>query len=126
MQILAIILNNKRWTMIIILLLYSVWQTAQVNSLGGDIKKLKVECQDKVKTEVAKAVKPYEQAIAKAQDKANQASADYEQLKSEQLVKNEVVIKEVQKIIDRPVYRNTCIDDDGLRQLNSLIPKNTS
>ncbi len=44
MQILAFILNNKRWTMIIILLLYSVWQTAQVNSLSGDIKKLKVEC----------------------------------------------------------------------------------
>lgn len=112
--------------MIIILLLYSVWQTAQVNSLGGDLKKLKVECQNKVKAEVAKAVKPYEQAIAQAQEKANQASANYEKLKSEQRVKNEVVIKEVQKIIDRPVYRNICIDDDGLRQLNSLISKNTS
>ena len=40
--------------------------------------------------------------------------------------KNKVVIKEVQKIIDRPVYRNICIDADGVSAINSLIPKNTS
>ena len=61
--------------------------------------------------------------LIKAQDKANQASADYEKLKSEQRVKNKVVIKEVQKIIDRPVYRNICIDADGVSAINSLIPK---
>lgn len=61
-------------------------QTAQVNSLGGDIKKLKVECQNKVKTEVAKAIKPYEQAIAKAQAEALAKEKTYQSnlLKAEQ------------------------------------------
>lgn len=86
MQILAFILNNKRWTMIIVLLLYSVWQTAQVNSLAGDLAKLKIECQTKVKTEVAKAVKTYEKAIAKAQTEALAKEKTYQDnlLKAEQ------------------------------------------
>ena len=72
--------------MIIVLLLYSVWQTAQLNSLAGDIKKLKVECQYKVKTEVTKAVKPYEQAIVKAQAEALAKEKMYQSnlLKAEQ------------------------------------------
>lgn len=56
----------------------------------------------------------------------NQVSADYEQVKSEQRIKVETVTREVQKIIDRPVYNNVCLDDDGLQQLNSLITGNTS
>ncbi|MNR67848.1 hypothetical protein D3C85_1920630 [compost metagenome] len=48
-------------------------------------------------------------------------SADYEQLKSEQRTKVEYVEREVQKIIERPVYLNRCIDSDGVYQINSLI-----
>ncbi|WP_353170825.1 hypothetical protein [Acinetobacter rudis] len=72
--------------MIIVLLLYSLFQTWQSNHLAGDIKKLKVECQDKVKTEVAKAIKPYEQAIAKAHAEALAKEKIYQSnlLKAEQ------------------------------------------
>ena len=45
---------------------------------------------------------------------------------SKQHVQVETVTREVQKIIDRPVYLNHCFDDDGLQQLNSLITGNTS
>lgn len=80
---------------------------------------------EKAKAVVA-AVQPYINSAQKQQSQFNKVSADYEKLKSEQRVKNKVVIKEVQKIIDRPVYRNICIDADGVSAINSLIPKNTS
>lgn len=72
--------------MIIILLLYSFFQTWQSNSLTGDLAKQKAECQDKVKTEVAKAVKPYQEAIVKAKVQALAKEKIYQSnlLKAEQ------------------------------------------
>ncbi len=49
-------------------------------------------------------------------------SADYEAAKSEQHVQVETVTREVQKIIDRPVYLNHCFDDDGLSNSTHLSP----
>ena len=112
---LYLIWKYKYWIAIAVLSFICFWMSAQLNK--ADAEKTKA---------VAAAVQPYIDSVQKQQDQFNKVSADYEKLKSEQRVKNEVVIKEVQKIIDRPVYRNICIDDDGLRQLNSLIPKNTS
>ncbi|EXT35294.1 hypothetical protein J811_3565 [Acinetobacter sp. 25977_8] len=48
-------------------------------------------------------------------------SADYEQVKAEQSTKVEYIEREVQKIVERPVYKSSCIDDDGVQQLNELI-----
>ncbi len=48
-------------------------------------------------------------------------SADYEKLRSEQNTKVETVTREVQKIVERPIFLNSCIDDDGVYQINSLI-----
>ena len=60
--------NNKRWTLIIVLLIYAVFQTWQSNSLAGDLNKVNSECKTKVQQEVDKAVKPYETAITKAKE----------------------------------------------------------
>lgn len=60
-------------------------------------------------------------ALKQANDKANQVSADYEQLKATQQVKTETIRSEVQKIVERPVYRNVCFDDGGLQQLGKAI-----
>jgi hypothetical protein len=60
-------------------------------------------------------------ALAEAQYQINQVSADYEQYKLEERTKVEYVEREVQKIVERPIYLNRCIDTDGLQQINSLI-----
>lgn len=60
--------NNKRWTLIIVLLIYAVFQTWQSNSLAGDLNKAKADCKTKVQQEVDKAVKPYQDAITKAKE----------------------------------------------------------
>ena len=60
-------------------------------------------------------------ALTEKQNQFNQVSADYEKLRSEQNTKVETVTREVQKIVERPIYFNRCIDDDGVHQINSLI-----
>lgn len=60
--------NNKRWTLIIVLLIYAMFQTWQSNSLAGDLNKAKADCKTKVQQEVDKAVKPYQDAITNAKE----------------------------------------------------------
>lgn len=68
MPLLYWIWNNKRWTLIIVLLIYAVFQTWQSNSLAGDLSKAKADCKTKVQQEVDKAVKPYQDAITNAKE----------------------------------------------------------
>lgn len=64
MPILYWIWNNKRWTLIILLLIYALFQTWQSNSLTGDLNKAKANCD----VRVAEAIAPYETAITKAKE----------------------------------------------------------
>lgn len=51
-------------------------------------------------------------------------SVAHEQFKQRERVVYEVITETVDKIIDRPVYRNVCIDPDGLRALNAAVNGN--
>ena len=64
MPFLLLIWNNKRWTLIILLLIYAVFQTWQSNSLTGDLNKAQANCD----VRVAEAIAPYEAAITKAKE----------------------------------------------------------
>lgn len=75
----------------------------------------------KCTTQIQKIELAQQTALKQANDKANQASADYEQLKATQQVKIQTVRDTVQKIVERPVYRNVCLDSDGLQQLGKAI-----
>jgi len=118
MPILYLILNNKRWALIIIFLIYSIFQTWQSNSLASDLNNAEIACEAKVQKEVTKAIKPYKEAEEAAKDKAQKASEDYEQTKETERVKTETITRTVQKIVERPIYINTCLDDDGVRLIN--------
>lgn len=111
--------NNKRWTLILLLLIYGFFQTWQSNSLAGDLSKAKADCKIKVQKEVDKAVKPYKDAEQEAQEQAQKAGEDYEQTKETERVKTETITREVQKIIERPVYLNNCFDDAGVSAVNA-------
>jgi chromosome condensin MukBEF ATPase and DNA-binding subunit MukB len=120
MPLLYWIWNNKRWTLIIVLLIYGFFQTWQSNSLTGDLNKANADCKTKVQQEVDKAVKPYLDAEKKAQELANKAGEQYEESKEVERVKTETITREVQKIVERPVYINTnCFDDDGVSAVNA-------
>ncbi|HGU9778706.1 TPA: hypothetical protein ACNFON_002363 [Acinetobacter baumannii] len=111
------ILLNKRWTAIAILLVLLLIQTAITNHYVNKLKQADQQCLAQIQDIERKQVK----ALAEAQNQINQVSADYEQLKSEQRTKVEYVEREVQKIIERPVYKSACVDADGVQQINDLI-----
>lgn len=64
MPILLWIWNNKRWTLIIVLLLCLFFQTWHVNSLAGDLRKAETACDARV----TKSIKPYQDSIVKAKE----------------------------------------------------------
>lgn len=111
------ILLNKRWTAIAILFVLLFIQTAITNHYVKKLKQSDQQCLAQIQDIERKQVK----ALAEAQNKINQVSADYEQYKSEQRTKVEYVEREVQKIVEHPVYKSACVDADGVQQINDLI-----
>lgn len=116
MPLLLLIWNNKRWSLIVVLFFVIACQLFQANRLAGDLRKADVKCQDKID----KKLKPYLDAEKEAQEKANQAGEQYEESKEVERVKTETITREVQKIVERPVYIHTnCFDGDGVSTVNT-------
>lgn len=122
MPILIVLWKYKHWIAIAIFFVLWLGQVAYTNHLSGKLRKASEQCTAKIQDIEQKHLK----ALTEKQNQINQMSSDYEATKSEQRVQVETVTREVQKIIDRPVYLNHCFDDDGLQQLNSLIASGTS
>ncbi|MDN8335741.1 hypothetical protein QZK87_13685 [Acinetobacter baumannii] len=111
------ILLNKRWSLIILLTVLYFIQIGYTNYLAGKLKQADQQCIAQIQDIERKQVK----ALAEAQNELNKVSADYEQVKAEQNTKVEYIEREVQKMVERPVYKSSCIDDDGVYQINDLI-----
>lgn len=68
--------------------------------------------------DIAKAIKPYVDAEREQRSRADKVSGQYEELKGQDRVRTEVINNKVEKITERPVYRNVCLDADGVSALN--------
>ncbi|HFX6333880.1 hypothetical protein [Acinetobacter nosocomialis] len=114
-----IVFAAKYWREIIIVILAFLLAItlAILNFKIGELKKSDQKCLSQIQEIENKNLK----ALTEKQNQFNQVSADYEKLRSEQNTKVETVTREVQKIVERPIYLNRCIDDDGVYQINSLI-----
>lgn len=66
----------------------------------------------------AKAAKEAYDAKAKQYNDAAQA---LEAAKNEREIVYRTITKQVEKVIERPVYRNACLDDSGLRIVNDAL-----
>lgn len=60
------------------------------------------------------------------QNKLNEASAQHENAKSESRLEKEIVTKEIEKIVSKPIYLDKCIDDDGRMLINGAIKSDSS
>jgi hypothetical protein len=88
-----------------------------LNSKTGKLEQAEAKCTAQIqKIELAQQT-----ALNQANEKANQVSADYEQLKAIRQAKTETIRDTVQKIITRDVYHNVCFDSDGMQQLGKAI-----
>ncbi|WP_159123005.1 hypothetical protein [Acinetobacter variabilis] len=119
---LSLLWKYKHWIAIAVFFFLWLGQIAYTNHLSGKLRKAAKQCTAKIQQIEQKHLK----ALTEKQNQINQVRADYEAAKSEQRVQVETVTREVQKIIDRPVYLNHCFDDDGVSAINSLITDDTS
>ncbi|MCT9546899.1 hypothetical protein KTJ63_08625 [Acinetobacter baumannii] len=114
-----IVFAAKFWREIIIgfLAFLMVICLAVLNHKTGQLKEAEQKCQSQIQEIERKNLK----ALAEKQNQINKVSADYERVKAEQNTKVEYIEREVQKIVERPVYKSSCVDDAGVQQLNELI-----
>ena len=122
MPIAVILWKYKKWIAIAVFIFLYLVQIAYTNHLSGKLQVAEQKCSAKIQ----KLKDDQQKALVEKQNNINKVSADYDQLKSEQRIITETKIREVQKIIERPIYNNVCIDADGLRNINSLIPDDSS
>ena len=84
----------------------------------GSVKKAYQKGRDDMALEISNRLK--EEAIKQAEE-FRASSEKYQTDKAERAEKERIQYVEVQKIIERPVYRNVCIDSDGLSVINAAI-----
>lgn len=53
--------------------------------------------------------------------RTSEAVQQHAQVKTETEIRYVTTVKEVEKLVERPVYLERCMDDDGLRVLNAQI-----
>lgn len=73
------------------------------------------DAQDKERIETARET---ERLRARTADKASEG---HEVFKEKERVVYQTITETVDRIVERPVYRNDCLDADGLRELNAAI-----
>lgn len=73
---------------------------------------------DSIDKERIEAAQETERLRARVADKT---SEKHEVFKEKERVVYKTITETVDKIVERPVYRNLCLDTDGLQQLNAAV-----
>lgn len=100
------------------ILIYAVVALGIIGALGLIGSKIYTAGGDAVRLEWADANRQQREAEAK---QANQAAEKKEQGDAKAKVVYRTITQTVDKYIDRPVYRNVCLDADGLRDVNTAL-----
>ena len=100
------------------ILLYAILALAILAALSGIAYKIRESGKDAIRVEWAEANRLQREAEAK---QAATASTKLETGNAKAQVVYRTITKEVDKIVTRDVYRNVCLDDDGLRVVRDAI-----
>lgn len=74
-----------------------------------------------VKAATVDQTKVQAQADVQQAQRTSEAVQAHAQAKTETEIRYVTVTREVEKLVERPVYLERCLDDDGLRALNAQI-----
>ncbi len=74
-----------------------------------------------VKAAMVKQAQAQAQADVQQAQRTSEAVQAHAQAKIETEIRYVTVTREVEKLVERPVYLERCLDDDGLRALNAQI-----
>ena len=108
----AVLLNNKRWALIILLLVTLFIQLAYTNHLAGKLKKASAKCE----LEKQAIVNKYETERTKAQIEINRISELYETERAKEKVIYNDKQKEIQTIVKTNTVYADCKLDDRVRE----------
>ena len=89
----------------VVLTFTSVWK----------VQEWRYEAKDKARIEAEAEARKFKEKTMSG------ASVAYETKKEVQRVKYVKVVETVDRIVDRPVYKNVCIDEDGLKAINEMM-----
>lgn len=117
MPLLILIWNNKRWSIIIFLLLLYLVQLANVNNMAGKLQEADTQCASRVEAVKGKLIDMY---VQQAQ-RLNQVSLNLAAKEIEINEHFEKVRDEKERIKTNIVYRNVCSNADGRSLLNNEI-----
>lgn len=78
----------------------------------------------RLKEKLAEVEREYQRQTLIAEQRLAEASKEYQERKAKQEESDKVRYVEVQKIVEKPVYINNCIDSSGVQQLNAAINNN--
>lgn len=67
----------------------------------------------------AEAAEQARELRAQQARQADAAAATFEQTREQQRAEIQTITRTVEKMVERPIYKNICLDDDGLKQLSS-------
>ena len=100
------------------LIVYAVLALAILGTLSGIAYKIREGGKESVRLEWAEANRI---ARAAEEKKAQAAATKTEAVRVEIRYRTKTITKEVDKIVDRPVYKSVCLDADGLRLARMAI-----
>lgn len=87
---------------------------------GWKVRAWKADADDRV------AIEQSARDAQRRAEHADTAAVGYEVAKATQDVRERVVIKEVVRVVSKPVYLRECLDDDGLRILAEDVHSRTA
>lgn len=104
----------KKWKLIAVLVVFAIC----VGAWQADRKAEYRRGRDEMAAEISGRLK--DAAIKKAEED-RETSAMYQAKKAVREEKERVRYVQVQKIVEKPVFRNTCLDSDGLSVINAAV-----
>lgn len=87
---------------------------------GWQVRDWKAESDDKARLE--EAIKEKEANVVKV----DVASTKFEGKRAKAAARERIVVREVQHVVEKPVYRNICVDADGMRILADDVDNSNS
>ena len=100
------------------ILLYAVAAIAILGILSGIAYKIRESGKDAIRLEWAEANRLQREKEAK---QIAEAAKALEAANAKRKIVYRTITKQVDKVVERPVYRNICLDDSGLRCLDAAI-----
>lgn len=76
---------------------------------------------DHTKAKLLAQEQSYQRAYAAEAGRLNSVAATYETKQAEVKTVTRTIVKRVETFIDRPIYKNTCLDADGLKAVNDAL-----